>query len=407
MPEQTVLYQDVEPPNMFVRKFPDIKDFNKSVVVCGLYFEPEDFTSKLQSGHQMLRRRLQFYAVPDKKFTPEERKSHFNEKLHQCANDIVDEYLKEQNMCIKNLASDEDEKKEEEPSPDYSPVVKKRKKIMLSPSQSPSPSPSSSPSSSPSPSPSPPPPEKMGSPMNSPPNAFTSISSTEMDVKPIAIPPGFLHTRALDQEDLEDKRRYERERKREYRITELIKKYPARNPVPPGSVPTDFKFVPANEFPEPELVTRRLFNSDFIGIKYWQGRMPVYEQKIKTRKFLLCKVCECDFEIKMFPKHVLLHTRPDSRTASAPASNDNPVAIPSFLCATCGKMFTKAKYVVAHEKQHEPSFPCELCEKVFRQQSHLQVHVESLHLGVKHECTLCGQSYATKCSLQRHIRELH
>ncbi|GAB0100767.1 hypothetical protein DMENIID0001_168540 [Sergentomyia squamirostris] len=186
---------------------------NKKAVVCSLHFQPEDFKCELESGHQMIRRRLHFYAVPEKKFTAEERmeltvkrcmqtannkkmskpqavipdtfmfpyvffdqtfmlenghakmtckmcaivflsannnlskhmedkhiilRSQFNKKLKEYAKKIVDEYVKQENMCIEHLnhtASDEDEKKEEEPSPDYFPVVKK----MLSPSPLPPP----------------------------------------------------------------------------------------------------------------------------------------------------------------------------------------------------------------------------------------------------------------------------
>ncbi|GAB0091672.1 hypothetical protein DMENIID0001_065290 [Sergentomyia squamirostris] len=102
-------------------------------------------------------------------------RSHFYDKLRQSANDIVDNYLNEQNTCTEHLNHTPSE--DEEPSPDFSPVAKKRKM---------SPSPSSSPPPSPPPSP------ETGPPMmNSPPNAFYTISPVK---KPIEIQAGFLHT---------------------------------------------------------------------------------------------------------------------------------------------------------------------------------------------------------------------
>ena len=50
---------------------------------------------------------------------------------------------------------------------------------------------------------------------------------------------------------------------------------------------------------------------------------------------------------------------------------------------------------------------CKICNTTFASQQHLKVHVEVVHLGVRHPCTLCQYVATTKSHLRAHVKRAH
>jgi len=53
-------------------------------------------------------------------------------------------------------------------------------------------------------------------------------------------------------------------------------------------------------------------------------------------------------------------------------------------------------------------FGCELCGIAFKRKSHLQEHMEGVHLKLKlHVCEQCGRSFSTRSNMRVHVRTVH
>ena len=54
-----------------------------------------------------------------------------------------------------------------------------------------------------------------------------------------------------------------------------------------------------------------------------------------------------------------------------------------------------------------PKPQCPECHKTFARKSTMELHIESVHLEVKHKCSICDKDFSTKGSLNRHINDVH
>ena len=50
---------------------------------------------------------------------------------------------------------------------------------------------------------------------------------------------------------------------------------------------------------------------------------------------------------------------------------------------------------------------CHICEKTFKTRHTLEIHIQSIHLGVKYTCDLCDAEFTQKKSLKKHIESVH
>ena len=51
---------------------------------------------------------------------------------------------------------------------------------------------------------------------------------------------------------------------------------------------------------------------------------------------------------------------------------------------------------------------CECCKKSFPSASHLKIHIDSVHSGIKdHKCDTCGKSFSRSGDLKTHINTVH
>ena len=50
---------------------------------------------------------------------------------------------------------------------------------------------------------------------------------------------------------------------------------------------------------------------------------------------------------------------------------------------------------------------CDQCGAVFKRKSHLNSHVQGIHVGEKFACNLCIKEFKTKSNLTRHIKSSH
>ena len=54
-----------------------------------------------------------------------------------------------------------------------------------------------------------------------------------------------------------------------------------------------------------------------------------------------------------------------------------------------------------------PQTPCPECHKTFARKETMQCHMNSIHLQLKHRCSICDREFSTKGSLTRHINDVH
>lgn len=77
----------------------------------------------------------------------------------------------------------------------------------------------------------------------------------------------------------------------------------------------------------------------------------------------------------------------------------------SFLCATCGKVFTRKYSLQQHQLLHTGSrLTCDVCHKSFSCESSLRDH-KNIHSDLKsYQCPVCFKSFNQRTSLQKHSK---
>nr|XP_054920448.1 zinc finger protein 700-like [Dermacentor andersoni] len=109
--------------------------------------------------------------------------------------------------------------------------------------------------------------------------------------------------------------------------------------------------------------------------------------------------------------HTKEHTGDTAYTCKASYSVNNSVKHcrnttgTNHKCATCGKMFHRARLLATHYRTHtnERPYKCEICDKSFRQSHHRDNHKRT-HTGERpYTCKTCGKSFAHSWNLRTHI----
>ena len=82
-----------------------------------------------------------------------------------------------------------------------------------------------------------------------------------------------------------------------------------------------------------------------------------------------------------------------------------------YLCSDCGFMAPSNKKLREHQEAHcgsssKPKVQCEVCGKTVLKVS-LKMHKVKMHSDFKEQCDRCGERYATKTDLLRHINVVH
>ena len=155
-------------------------------------------------------------------------------------------------------------------------------------------------------------------------------------------------------------------------------------------------------------------------------------QKGINKKTLQCQTCNKTFAFEkrlvfhMKRQHGILDYRPLSRQSrkarlkakvealeiKAEKEEIGEIKISSVQSLqteeqTPGPQLTSSDNTVNHPQASAGEFSCHICAKTFTQKAHLQVHLDSLHKGMRFPCSHCGKEFRQKPHLQRHVESVH
>lgn len=89
-----------------------------------------------------------------------------------------------------------------------------------------------------------------------------------------------------------------------------------------------------------------------------------------------------------------------------PVHNDSK----SHKCDICGNCFASKPSLLRHiQSAHETSKRhfCDICGKCFPKESTLRRHLQNMHNIKPHKCDICERSFARKAHLKSHIQTVH
>ncbi|XP_055614062.1 zinc finger protein 394-like [Uranotaenia lowii] len=136
--------------------------------------------------------------------------------------------------------------------------------------------------------------------------------------------------------------------------------------------------------------------------------VPEELMKMYIRKSYPCSLCKDTFGSRnQLRYHLLTHKRVlQGGPGFRKRFSDHPNASYSVLCNFCGKTMNSLAALELHMKFHkkQKDVKCEKCEKMFYQTHDMQIHMESVHLNIKHPCDICGKVLAAKKLLVNHKR---
>jgi len=79
-----------------------------------------------------------------------------------------------------------------------------------------------------------------------------------------------------------------------------------------------------------------------------------------------------------------------------------------FKCQSCDYSSRSEETLKSHfGYRHSKCLPCDQCDHVSRSQSSLTIHKEVKHLGVRHTCEICGETFSRSDAVNRHKRRRH
>lgn len=134
---------------------------------------------------------------------------------------------------------------------------------------------------------------------------------------------------------------------------------------------------------------------DVCGKVYKTARTLEKHRKTHCSNFQLpnfqCLQCKSSFSSK-----AVLENHIETQHAGKKAS---------FLCATCGKVFTRKYSLQQHQLLHTGSrLTCDVCHKSFSCESSLRDH-KNIHSDLKsYQCPVCFKSFNQRTSLQKHSK---
>lgn len=83
-----------------------------------------------------------------------------------------------------------------------------------------------------------------------------------------------------------------------------------------------------------------------------------------------------------------------------------------FLCANCGKSFSRRSHLDRHTLNHHsfhlpPAFRCDKCGREYRDVTRLRAHMRSHSAERPYPCTECDSAFKTSGARQYHVRRVH
>uniref|UniRef100_A0A1B0D188 Uncharacterized protein n=1 Tax=Phlebotomus papatasi TaxID=29031 RepID=A0A1B0D188_PHLPP len=78
-----------------------------------------------------------------------------------------------------------------------------------------------------------------------------------------------------------------------------------------------------------------------------------------------------------------------------------------FACLACPKAFKSSGELASHAITHSSvkTRVCKICSKAFAKTSYLNLHINTVHVGIKrHRCTECGKEFSSSSNLTCHFR---
>ena len=85
-----------------------------------------------------------------------------------------------------------------------------------------------------------------------------------------------------------------------------------------------------------------------------------------------------------------------------------------FFCHFCESLAYDLTVLKEHMGTHAKSkasekqaAKCNLCSKTYKRKEKLNVHIKSVHKGIRHICDQCGTSHKTKNGLRSHVLIVH
>ena len=150
-----------------------------------------------------------------------------------------------------------------------------------------------------------------------------------------------------------------------------------------------------------------------------------FDVHIKTEHSIVCKFCKKAFgTLKEKDTHIeIVHVNPKEKQSNLSnkknINNEKENQVYDLhdeqkVCINCGRNFATKGTLNNHIKTfHTDSemFYCEYCGKSFREKGNRKQHTLIVHKGIKKSkkyiCYLCGKSFSQKSILPKHIRYVH
>ena len=76
-------------------------------------------------------------------------------------------------------------------------------------------------------------------------------------------------------------------------------------------------------------------------------------------------------------------------------------------CKLCDFMGSKKAIHYHNNLVHNEKFKCDYCDYKASRSNYLRDHIESTHMGISHDCDVCGKNFKTNSILKIHKRDVH
>ena len=84
---------------------------------------------------------------------------------------------------------------------------------------------------------------------------------------------------------------------------------------------------------------------------------------------------------------------------------------PNIKCTECDFITTHERNLIFHMQllhtKNAKRYECDICGHKATQASHLNLHINSVHLGLKFTCIICKKEYTQKSHLNTHVTRFH
>lgn len=115
----------------------------------------------------------------------------------------------------------------------------------------------------------------------------------------------------------------------------------------------------------------------------------------------ICDICSKRLPSKdSMQKHIVVHMHKEERERLKAANT----------CGLCSSKFFSASTLAFHiRNKHERAreIVCHICAKMFSCKDSYQMHYKSVHLNLRLQCQICGDSLGSIRTLKRHLKTKH